>query len=175
MIANHFLSNVFLESVFWAEHLTIKYIPVKRKFSARALTLLLLVAGQGSLFCSFAAACHYVSVEQTLTVFSFNIQPFTHLHNSFTIYNSAHMYTTHLQVSIFILKSYISCSVCFKLCWNWNQACFSYYMQHQQQNTRSSLFPMSIFIEPKWYQSRVDLEVHDIRRGCMTLVKAVWL
>ena len=116
MIANHFLSNVFLESVFWAEHLTIKYIPVKRKFSARAQTLLLLVAGQGSLFCSFAPACHYVSVEQTLTVFSFNIQPFTHLHNSFTIYNSAHIYTTHLQVSIFILKSYIYCSVCFKLC-----------------------------------------------------------
>ena len=75
MIANHFLSNVFLESVFWAEHLTIKYIPVKRKFSARAQTSLLLVA------------CHYVSGEQTLTVFSFNLQPFTDLNNSFTIYN----------------------------------------------------------------------------------------
>ena len=78
-------------------------------------------------------------------------------HLQFTIYNPAHIYTTHLQVSIFILKSYISCSVCFKSCWSWNQACFAYYMQHQQQNTRSNLFPMSIFIGPESYHWQCSL------------------
>ena len=175
MIANHFLSNVFLESVFWAEHLTIKYIPVKRKFSARALTLLLLVAGQGSLFCSFAAACHYVSVEQTLTVFSFNIQPFTNLHNSFKIYNlqpRTHLHNPFTSFDFHFEKlHFLQCMLQVMLKLKPSVLCILHATSTAEHKIKP--FPMSIFIEPKWYQSRVDLEVHDIRRGCMTLVKAV--